>query len=163
MTPTGILQKATFAAGCFWGVEETFLKSGKVIHSMVGYTGGKVPNATYEQVCSGLTGHAEAVQLDYDPAQTSYSDLLTIFWTCHNPTTLNRQGPDIGTQYRSAIFYHSEEQRIEAEQSKSLLEKNGTFKGTSIVTQIVPAQVFYPAEEYHQQYLRKNSGAFCHR
>ena len=164
MTSNSFLQKATFAAGCFWGAEETFLKSGKVAHTMVGYTGGaQVPLVNYEQVCTGRTGHAEAVEVQYDPAETSYSELLALFWGSHNPTTLNRQGPDVGTQYRSAIFYHTEEQHEQALKSKESLEKDDpTFKEHPIVTQIVPAVKFYPAEEYHQQYLRKNGRAFCH-
>lgn len=142
---------ATFAAGCFWGVEEAFLSSGRVIKTVVGYTGGHLPNPSYEQVCSGRTGHAEAVQVHYNPEQVSYSDLLGIFWKCHDPTQLNRQGPDIGTQYRSAIFYHNEEQKKLAETSKPF----------GAVTFIEPASQFYPAEEYHQQYLRKNNRT-CH-
>lgn len=141
---------ATFAAGCFWGVEEAFLSSGKVLKTVVGYTGGLFSAPpTYEQVCTGRTGHAEAVQVQYDPLRISYSDLLGIFWKCHDPTQLNRQGPDIGTQYRSAIFYHSPEQKNEAEASK--------VKIPNAVTAIEPAGTFYPAEEYHQQYLRKNN------
>jgi peptide-methionine (S)-S-oxide reductase len=145
---------ATFAAGCFWGVEEAFLSSGMALKTVVGYIGGKCassssPPPTYEQVCTGRTGHAEAVQIHYDPLQTSYSDLLGIFWKCHDPTQLNRQGPDFGTQYRSAIFYHSPEQKIEAEASKA--------KILNAVTLIEQAGPFYPAEAYHQQYLRKNN------
>lgn len=153
---------ATFAAGCFWGVEEAFLSSGKVIKTVVGYTGGhmKSPSApppTYRQVCSGQTGHAEAVQVHYDPSTTKYSDLLAIFWGCHDPTQLNRQGPDIGTQYRSAIFYHSPDQKIEAEASKAEL----VSRGLDVVTRIEKESQFYPAEDYHQQYLRKNNRT-CH-
>lgn len=142
---------ATFAAGCFWGVEEAFLSSGRVIKTVVGYTGGHLHNPSYEQVCTGRTGHAEAVQVHYNPEQVSYSDLLGIFWKCHDPTQLNRQGPDIGTQYRSTIFYHNEEQKKLAETSKPF----------GAVTLIEPASQFYPAEEYHQQYLRKNNRT-CH-
>ena len=142
---------ATFAAGCFWGVEEAFLSSDRVIKTVVGYIGGHLPFPSYKQVCTGRTGHAEAVQVHYDPEQISYSDLLGIFWKCHDSTQLNRQGPDFGTQYRSAIFYHNEEQRKLAEDSKP----------NSAVTLIEPASQFYPAEEYHQKYLRKNSRT-CH-
>lgn len=141
---------ATFAAGCFWGVEEAFLSSGKVLKTVVGYIGGSSSAPpTYEQVCTGRTGHAEAVQVQYDPLRISYFDLLGIFWKCHDPAQLNRQGPDVGTQYRSAIFYHSPEQKSEAEASKAKIPK--------AVTVIEPAGTFYPAEEYHQQYLRKNN------
>lgn len=142
---------ATFAAGCFWGVEEAFLSSGRVIKTVVGYTGGHFPSPTYEQVCTGRTGHAESVQVQYDPQTISYPELLGIFWKCHDPTQLNRQGPDIGTQYRSAIFYHNDEQRKLAERSKK----------PEAVTVIEPAGPFYPAEDYHQQYLRKNNRT-CH-
>ncbi len=142
---------ATFAAGCFWGVEEAFLSGGRVIKTVVGYTGGHLPSPTYEQVCTGRTGHAEAVQVQYDPQTISYPELLGIFWKCHDPTQLNRQGPDIGTQYRSAIFYQNEEQRKLAESSKK----------ANAVTLIESAGLFYPAEDYHQQYLRKNNRT-CH-
>lgn len=156
-----MLGKATFAAGCFWGVEEAFRSSGRVIKTVVGYTGGnpsfKAP--AYEQVCTGQTGHAEAVQIDFDPQVISYPELLGIFWICHDPTQLNRQGPDVGTQYRSAIFYHSQEQKIQAEASK--VEQTTHFK-LPIATAIEPIETFHPAEEYHQQYLQKNKKQFCH-
>lgn len=141
---------ATFAAGCFWGVEEAFLSSGLVLKTVVGYIGGSSSCApTYQQVCTGKTGYAEAVQVHFDPIRTSYSDLLGIFWKCHDPSQLNRQGPDVGTQYRSSIFYHSAEQKFEAEASKAKIPR--------AVTLIEPAGHFYPAEEYHQQFLRKNN------
>lgn len=154
-------ETATFAAGCFWGVEETFRKTNGVISTMVGYTGGTKPNPTYRQVCSGNTGHAEAVQVTYDPKIISYEQLLDIFWNNHNPTQLNRQGPDVGYQYRSAIFFHSPQQEAAAKASKEKLEKAGRFKHP-IVTQIVPAETFWPAEEYHQQYLKKQGLSVCH-
>jgi peptide-methionine (S)-S-oxide reductase len=157
-----LVETATFAAGCFWGVEETFTKSGKILSSLVGYTGGQTPNPTYEQVCTGMTGHAEAVQLTFDPTKTSFQELLTIFWQSHNPTKLNQQGPDSGTQYRSAIFYHSPEQHDAALASKENMEELKRWP-SPIVTQISPAGPFFPAEEYHQQYIQKNRSAFCHR
>ena len=143
--------EAIFAAGCFWQVQAVFHKAPGVVHTRVGYTGGDKVNPTYEQVCSGSTRHAEAVLVEYDPAQVTYTQLLNVFWECHDPTQLNRQGPDIGSQYRSAIFYHSEEQKQEAEKTKAQLEA----AGSSIVTEIVPASAFYDAEEYHQMYLQK--------
>ncbi|HEY6572531.1 MAG TPA: peptide-methionine (S)-S-oxide reductase MsrA, partial [Candidatus Eisenbacteria bacterium] len=149
-----ILQKATFAAGCFWGVEETFRQTRGVIGTAAGYTGGATTQPTYEQVCSGRTGHAEAVEVTYDPAQVTYEALLEIFWENHDPTTLNRQGPDVGEQYRSAIYVHSPEQAAAANASKASLEASGRYR-RPIVTQIVPASTFWPAEEYHQQYLAK--------
>lgn len=152
---------ATFGAGCFWGVEETFRQTPGVTDTAVGYEGGTVANPTYEQVCYNNTGHAEVVQVTYDPAKISYDDLLRIFWENHNPTTKNRQGPDIGEQYRSVIFYHSDEQKKAAEASKEKLEKSGHYK-QPIVTQIVPAQPFYKAEDYHQQYLAKRGLDACH-
>lgn len=148
--------KATFAAGCFWHVEELFSKVKGVKSTAVGYTGGHVDNPSYEDVCTDETGHAEAVQVEYDPNQVSYDDLLKVFWENHNPTTLNQQGPDIGTQYRSAIFFHDAEQEKIANQAKENLEKSNRFK-TKIVTQIVPAKPFYRAEEYHQRYFEKNN------
>lgn len=155
------LEKAVFAAGCFWEVEETFRKLPGVISTQVGYTGGKTQNPTYEDVCTDTTGHAEALEITYNPEKITYKELLEIFWNNHNPTTLNRQGPDIGTQYRSAIFYHSDAQKNEAEKSKLQLEKSGKYKNP-IVTQIVPAGEFYPAEEYHQKYLMKKGLDNCH-
>jgi peptide-methionine (S)-S-oxide reductase len=154
-------ETATFAAGCFWGVEEMFRHLPGVIDTMVGYTGGKMQNPTYEDVCTSRTGHAEAVQVIYDPEKVAYEKLLDVFWTNHNPTTVDRQGPDIGTQYRSAIFYHSPEQKKIAEASRERLEKSGKWKNP-IVTQIVPAETFYKAEEYHQRYLEKRGLSTCH-
>lgn len=154
-------QLATFGAGCFWGVEERFRTTPGVISTSVGYEGGTMENPTYEDVCTNATGHAEVVQIEFDPEQISYEALLEIFWANHNPTTLNRQGPDIGTQYRSVIFYHSPEQKTAAEKSKAALEASGKWK-QSIVTQIVPAQTFYKAEDYHQQYLAKRGLNTCH-
>lgn len=151
---------ATFAAGCFWGVEATFRQIDGVLSTSVGYTGGTTDGATYEQVCSGSTGHAEAVEVEYDPERVSYEDLLTVFWENHDPTTLNRQGPDVGTQYRSAIFYHSPEQRRAAEESKQRLEQSGRYN-SPIVTEIVEAGAYHRAEEYHQQYLEKRGLATC--
>lgn len=155
------MQKATFAAGCFWGVEATFRAMPGVSHTRVGYTGGKTENPTYKEVCTDRTGHAEAVEVDYDPAKVKYEDLLNVFWENHDPTQLNRQGPDWGSQYRSAIFYHSPEQKDAAEQSKDALEKARRFS-KPIVTQIVPAVEFFAAEDYHQQYLEKRGMASCH-
>jgi peptide-methionine (S)-S-oxide reductase len=155
------MSKATFAAGCFWGVEEAFRQMKGVTSTTVGYTGGTTPNATYKQVCTGSTGHAEAVEVEFDPAQVSYRELLAAFFQNHNPTTLNRQGPDFGTQYRSAIFYHDAEQEAEARESIAALEKSHIFNGP-IVTELKPAGPFYRAEEYHQQYLAKRGAASCH-
>lgn len=147
--------KATFAAGCFWHVEELFSKVKGVTSTAVGYTGGNLDNPSYEDVCTDQTGHAEAVQVEYDPNQVSYEELLKIFWENHNPTTLNRQGPDIGTQYRSAIFFHDSEQEKTAIQSKEELQNSNKFD-KEIVTQVLPAKKFYRAEEYHQRYFEKN-------
>ena len=154
------MQKATFAAGCFWGVEAEFRKVNGVKHTAVGYTGGTHENPTYRHVCTGLTGHAEAVEVEYDPTVVSYAELLDVFWENHDPTTLNRQGPDVGTQYRSAIFYHDEEQKRIATESKQKLEVSGRYQ-KSIVTEIEPATRFYQAEEYHQQYFEKRGLASC--
>jgi peptide-methionine (S)-S-oxide reductase len=160
--PKGVLmEKAMFAAGCFWGVEETFRTMQGVIKTTVGYAGGTLENPTYEQVCTDRTGHAEVVLVEFDPAQVSYAQLLDAFWNAHDPTTLNRQGPDTGTQYRSAIFYHSPEQEAAAEASKERLARSGKFK-RPIVTEITAAGPFYAAEEYHQQYLLKRGEASCH-
>ncbi len=147
-------EKATFAAGCFWGVEDAFRKVKGVVNAKVGYTGGKTKNPTYEMVCSDSTGHAEAVDVEYDPSKVSYDGLLDVFWGIHDPTQLNRQGPDVGTQYRSAIFYHNEKQKKAATASKNKLEKSGKYK-KPIMTQIVPVSDFYKAEEYHQKYFEK--------
>lgn len=155
------MEKATFGAGCFWGVEVAFRQTKGVSAASVGYLGGTLQNPTYKDVCTGRTGHAEVVEVEYDPAQVSYEDLLNVFWMNHDPTTLNRQGPDIGTQYRSAIFYHTPEQHQAALKSKEQLERQGKFK-RPIVTEITPASEFYRAEEYHQQYLEKRGLASCH-
>lgn len=152
------MEKATFAAGCFWGVQATFDKSEGVEKTTVGYIGGKTKNPTYEQVCTDKTGHAEAVQILYDPKRITYEQLLETFWMIHDPTQKNRQGPDIGTQYRSAIFYHSQEQKQMAEKSKKQKEN---VLGIKIQTEITPATEFYPAEEYHQKYLRKQGRGSC--
>lgn len=156
------MEKATFAAGCFWHVEEAFRHLKGVLSTTVGYTGGTTKNPTYEDVCTDTTGHAEVVEVTFDPNKVSYEELLTVFWDVHDPTTKNRQGPDIGNQYRSAIFYHTEEQKKQAEQSKKNLEKTGKYK-KKIVTEITQATTFYPAEEYHQQYLQKHGLAACPR
>ncbi|MGB4652964.1 bifunctional methionine sulfoxide reductase B/A protein [Methanothrix sp.] len=149
---------ATFAAGCFWGVEALFQQIRGVLRTTVGYTGGTVPHPSYDQVCTGTTGHAEAVQIEYDPQIVSYRELLSLFWRMHNPTTPNRQGPDIGTQYRSAIFYHNDEQKAAAEESRDEFDRSGAYPRRS-VTQIVPASDFYEAEEYHQHYFAKREAA----
>lgn len=151
---------ATFAAGCFWHVEETFAKTPGVIKTEVGFTGGDLKYPTYEQVCTHNTGHAEAVRVEFDPTKISYEELLEIFWECHDPTTLNRQGPDVGSQYRSAIFYHNEEQRKLAFQSKQELTDSGKYQHP-IVTEITLAGPFYRAEEYHQKYFEKHGGGAC--
>ena len=153
-------EKATFAAGCFWGVEAAFRQVEGVRSTAVGYMGGTLENPTYRDVCTDKTGHAEAVEVTYDSSQVSYDDLLRVFWQNHDPTTLNRQGPDVGTQYRSAIFFHDAEQEAAAKASKEALQKSGTYK-KPIVTEIVPASEFWQAEEYHQQYLEKRGLAHC--
>ena len=152
---------ATFAAGCFWGVEAAFQQVPGVVETTVGYTGGTAPNPSYAQVCTGITGHAEAVLIKYDPRIVSYKKLLTLFWRMHNPTTPNRQGPDIGSQYRSAIFYHNEEQRMAAEASQEEYDRSGAYIDKA-VTQIIPASAFYDAEEYHQDYFAKQGSGSCH-
>jgi len=154
------LEHATFGAGCFWGVEATFRAVPGVVATAVGYSGGTTTNPSYRDVCSHTTDHAEVVQVDYDPSVVTYERLLTIFWENHDPTQLNRQGPDVGDQYRSVIFYHSPEQQAEAEASKLALEASHRFR-RPIVTQIVPAAPFYRAEEYHQRYLEKRGLATC--
>ena len=154
------MEMATFAAGCFWGVEETFRQTKGVTATAVGYSGGTLENPTYEDVCTDRTGHAEAVQVEYDPAQVSYEKLLDIFWNNHDPTTPNRQGPDVGTQYRSVIFYHGPEQQAVAVASKEKLETSGKYQ-RPIVTAIVPATTFWRAEEYHQRYLEKRGMNSC--
>lgn len=148
------MEKATFGAGCFWGVEAAFRRLEGVVSTSVGYTGGKTENPAYGDVCTGQTGHAEAVEVTYDPARVSYEKLLNVLWEIHDPTTLNRQGPDIGTQYRSAIFFHTPGQEAAALASKRELQQSGRFK-REIVTEITPATAYYMAEDYHQQYLEK--------
>jgi peptide-methionine (S)-S-oxide reductase len=155
------MEKAIFAAGCFWGVEEEFRNTPGVVTTTVGYTGGQLANPTYERVCGGNTGHAEAVEVEFDPEKVSFAQLLNIFWSSHDPTTVNRQGPDIGEQYRSAIFYLNPQQNEAAQASKDQLEKSGKF-AKPIATQIVPASQFYRAEDYHQQYLAKRGVKACH-
>jgi peptide-methionine (S)-S-oxide reductase len=155
-------EKATFAAGCFWGVEETFRQIPGVLATTVGYTGGTVDRPTYELVCTDRTGHAEAVEVQYDPARVSYQDLLKVFWENHDPTTLDRQGPDFGRQYRSAIFYHTPQQQAAATASRQALQQSGKHGARPIVTEIVAAGPFYRAEEYHQKYLEKRGLSSCH-
>jgi len=155
------MEKATFGAGCFWGVEETFRKMKGVTSTAVGYSGGTFNNPSYRDVCTGQTGHAEVVQVEYDPAQVSYEDLLGVFWSCHDPTTVNRQGPDVGSQYRSAVFFHTPQQEAAARASKDKLNSSGMFK-RPIVTEIMPASEFWMAEDYHQQYFAKRGGGSCH-
>jgi peptide-methionine (S)-S-oxide reductase len=153
-------EKATFAAGCFWGVEEAFRKMKGVISTRVGYMGGTLQNPTYEQVSTGITGHAEAVEVIYDPDQVDYKELLDLFWKIHDPTQVNRQGPDIGTNYRSVIFYHSPQQKEEAEASKARLAASGHYR-KPIATEIVPATTFWRAEDYHQRYFERRGGGNC--
>lgn len=152
---------ATFAAGCFWGVEAKFRQLPGVINTRVGYTGGEVADPDYNMVCSGDTGHAEAIEVEFDPAVISFNQLLDFFWQIHNPTTLNRQGPDVGTQYRSAVFYHDAEQQQQAENRKQQLNADGVFS-QPIITEITAASTFYPAEEYHQCYLEKRGQGSCY-
>ena len=154
------METAIFAAGCFWGVEATFRQVEGVVSTRVGYTGGTVANPTYEQVCSGKTGHAEAVEIEYDPSEVSYEQLLNVFWENHDPTTLNRQGPDVGAQYRSAVFFNNPEQETAARASRDKLQQSGKYK-RPIVTEITPASEFYKAEEYHQQYFEKRGVSHC--
>jgi peptide-methionine (S)-S-oxide reductase len=152
---------ATFGAGCFWGVEQTFREVEGVKDAVVGYEGGHMANPTYKDVCTDETGHAEVVQVEFDPARVGYKQLLEVFWGAHDPTQMNRQGPDVGTQYRSVIFYHSPEQERIAKESKAELETSGRFR-RPIATVIEPAADFYRAEEYHQQYLTKRGIRHCH-
>ena len=156
------LEKATFAAGCFWGVEAAYRQIKGVKSTQVGYMGGDMPNPTYEDVCSDATGHAEAVEVTYDPSKVSYDNLLKVFWDNHDPTQVNRQGPDFGSQYRSVIFYQTEKQKKAAMTSLQQLQKSEKYKGKKIATAIVPAGTFYRAEEYHQQYLEKRGLSTCH-
>jgi peptide-methionine (S)-S-oxide reductase len=153
-------KKALFAAGCFWRIEEAFYKTPGVVETIVGYAGGHTENPTYAQVSSHTTGHAETVEVTFDPQKISYQDLLEVFWSIHDPTTPNRQGPDIGSNYRSAIFYINDEQKDAALKSKRNLEKSGRFK-KPIVTEIVKAGVFWPAEDYHQKYFLKHANRSC--
>ncbi len=153
-------EKATFGAGCFWGVEETFRNVKGVLSTAVGYAGGTKENPTYQDVCTDKTGHAEVVEVEFDPEQVDYDQLLDVFWSNHNPTTLNRQGPDVGAQYRSVIFYHSPEQKAAAAAVKEKLEKSGRFN-RPIVTRIEPASKFWRAEDYHQRYLQKRGQSHC--
>jgi peptide methionine sulfoxide reductase msrA/msrB len=154
-------ETATFAAGCFWGVEATFRQIKGVKATAVGYIGGHTESPTYKDVCTDKTGHAEAVQVEFDPQQVSYDQLLKVFWENHDPTTVNRQGPDVGTQYRSAVFYHTPEQKAAAEASKEALGKSGKYQ-RAIATEVVPAGTFWKAEDYHQQYLEKRGLSSCH-
>ena len=153
-------EKATFGAGCFWGVEEIFRNLKGVTSTAVGYAGGTKENPSYEDVCSDETGHAEVVEVEFDPSKISYDELLEVFWSNHNPTTPNRQGPDVGTQYRSVIFYRSPEQKAAAEASKEKIDKSGRFN-RPVVTQIESAPKFWRAEEYHQRYLQKRGRSHC--
>ena len=154
------LQKATFAAGCFWGVEEAFRVLQGVISTTVGYTGGTLEDPTYEDVCTDKTGHAEAVEIEFESDEITFKRLLEVFWEIHDPTQLNRQGPDVGTQYRSAVFFHSDDQKKEAEDSKEELQRSGKLD-RDIVTEITPAVKFYRAEEYHQKYVQKRGVDSC--
>lgn len=155
------MSKATFGAGCFWGVEEAFRRLPGVTSTAVGYSGGHLADPCYEEVCTDTTGHAEVVEVEFDPAVVSYETLLDLFWSSHDPTTLNRQGPDVGSQYRSAIFTHDDHQKEVAERSKASLEASGRFR-RPIVTEITPASTFHRAEEYHQGYLAKRGRSSCH-
>ena len=154
-------QTASFAAGCFWGVEARFREVPGVIDAVSGYMGGHAANPTYKQVCAGDTGHAETVQVTFDDGQVSYAELLDVFFDMHNPTTLNRQGPDFGSQYRSAVFWHSEDQRLAAEAKIAQVDASGAWPNP-VVTQVAEAGDFWRAEEYHQRYFEKNGGGFCH-
>jgi peptide-methionine (S)-S-oxide reductase len=156
------IEKATFAAGCFWGVEAALAAIPGVIKTAVGYEGGSLDNPTYKDVCTDQTGHAEAVELEFDTEKVSYEELLDNFFELHDPTTMNRQGPDWGTQYRSAIFYHSEEQKLKAEAKIGQLTADGRYKPRRVVTIVEPAQTFWRAEDYHQKYLEKRGQASCH-
>ena len=154
-------ETATFAAGCFWGVEATFRNVPGVVDAAVGYSGGHLDNPTYQDVCTDKTGHAEVVRVTYDPAKVSYEQLLEVFWNCHDPTALNRQGPDVGTQYRSGVFFHSPEQEAAAKASKRRLQDSAPYKGRTVLTEITPAPTFWRAEAYHQRYLEKQGKGTC--
>jgi len=153
-------EKATFGAGCFWGIEAAFRKVPGVVDAAVGYSGGTLDNPTYRDVCTGQTGHAEVVEISFDPTQVSYDQLLDLFWQLHDPTTLNRQGPDVGSQYRSAIFFHTPEQETAANVSRETIGSSGRFRG-KVVTEVTPASIFYRAEEYHQRYMEKGGQSSC--
>jgi peptide-methionine (S)-S-oxide reductase len=155
------MERATFGAGCFWGVQAAFDRVKGVTETAVGYAGGVMANPTYQDVCTGKTGHAEVVQVDFDPEQVSYEDLLAVFWDCHDPTQMNRQGPDVGTQYRSVVFFHSGEQEAAAQAAKAQLDKDGGHS-RPVVTAIEKAGPFWRAEEYHQKYLEKRGLSYCH-
>lgn len=155
-----ILEKATFGAGCFWGVEDAFRKLEGVVETQVGYSGGNFDHPSYQDVCSGVTSHAEVVEVTFNPEIITYNDLLDVFWNIHNPTTLNRQGPDIGDQYRSVIFYHNSQQERLARESKQELEESGRYP-RKIVTEIMPVSTFWRAEEYHQKYFEKTGQKSC--
>ena len=155
------MMEALIGAGCFWGIEEYYRKLVGVLNTRVGYSGGLTKNPTYEDVCTGHSGHAEVVQVEFDPAIVSYEKLLDVLWGCHDPTTLNRQGPDRGTQYRSAIYYHSPDQEASAKASKEKADKSGRFS-SAIVTEITPASEYTMAEDYHQKYLEKRGMGSCH-
>ncbi len=159
MKKAGKTEKATFAAGCFWGVEAAFRQVKGVVGTQVGYTAGTTKSPTYKDVCSDRTGHAEAIEVEFDPDQVSYEELLDVFWGIHDPTQVNRQGPDFGSQYRSAIFWHNEKQKAAALASKQTQQKK---RGRPVATEITKAQAFYRAEEYHQRYLEKHGAAACH-
>ncbi|MDQ2659863.1 MAG: peptide-methionine (S)-S-oxide reductase MsrA [Verrucomicrobiota bacterium] len=153
-------EKAMFGAGCFWGVEATFRNISGVTNAVAGYAGGKTQNPTYDEVCHDETGHAEVVEVEFDPTKVKYSQLLDVFWANHDPTTLNRQGPDVGSQYRSVIFYYTPDQKTTAEESKAAHDKSGRFS-RPVVTLIEPAPPFFRAEEYHQRYLEKRGMTHC--
>ena len=155
-------EKATFAAGCFWGVEEAFREVKGVASTQAGYTGGHLENPTYEDVCTNTTGHAEAVEVTFDPKKITYSQLLDLFWSIHDASQKNRQGPDVGSQYRSAIFYHGPKQKKEATKSLQKTQKTPKYENRKIATEITPASTFYKAEEYHQQYFKKGGLGVCH-
>jgi peptide-methionine (S)-S-oxide reductase len=161
MVRNGVTARATFGAGCFWGVEEAFRQMTGVVATRVGYSGGHSTDPTYQDVCTDRTGHAEAIEVTYDPSAVSYEALLERFWEVHDPTTKNRQGPDVGSQYRSVIFYHTPEQEVAARASIAALEKARRFP-RPVVTEVAPAAMFYPAEEYHQKYLLKRGLGSCH-